>query len=83
VENADALAVTSGKYKNLVTIREAARIIPFSEKTLRNWRAEKKFSRIFVKLFGKVFIDLAEVDVMIKTDKERTVSEVKRLGLDD
>lgn len=81
--NASALEIAADKYKHLVTIREAAEILPFSEKTFRNWRAEGKYGRIFVRVFGKVMVDLSEVDLIIEVEKKKTVSEIMRLGLDD
>lgn len=46
--------------KDLIPIARAPEKIPIAEKTLRNWRCQGIYPQIFVKLGGKVFIDLGE-----------------------
>jgi hypothetical protein len=54
-------------FNNLIPIADAPKYIPFKVKTLRNWRTGKKYPDIFVKISGKVFIDLAKFEqVMLR-----------------
>jgi len=68
---------------NMVSISEAPNKIPFAEKTLRNWRFQGKYSQIFVKFGGKVFVNLDEVEKILDLKKEKAIKQAKRLGLDD
>jgi hypothetical protein len=81
--NSNTLAVTGSRHKNMVTIREAAEMIPYSENTLRNWRSDGKNMKLFVKAAGgKVLFDFDEWDKMIDIDKEETAKKEKRLKRD-
>ena len=69
--------------ENLIPISEAPSKISIAEKTLRNWRARGIYPRLFIKLGGKVFVDLGEFVRIVKEQKERATNEAKRLGLED
>lgn len=69
------------EFEHLVTIKKAANIYPFAEKTFRNWRSCGKHLQIFVKVGGRVLIDTREMDSLAIQDKEQTRETVKRLGL--
>jgi hypothetical protein len=83
--NSNERAATGSRHRNLVTIEEAAKIIPYSAKTLRNWRCNGKNMKLFVTSddFGKVLFDFDEWDKIIDSAKEKTARDSKRLGLDD
>ena len=68
---------------NIVPISEAPNKIPFAEKTLRNWRFQGKYSQIFIKFGGKVFVNLDECKKILDLKKEKAIKQAKRLGLDD
>lgn len=67
---------------NLIPIKEAPEKLPFAEKTLRNWRSQGVYPQMFVKLGGKVFIDLDELDKIIQAQKDKAIEQAKRLNLD-
>ena len=69
--------------KNLVPISEAPSKISIAEKTLRNWRAKGMYGRLFIKLGGKVFVDLSELARIVEMQKEKARTDVRRLGLED
>ena len=69
--------------KNLVPISEAPTKISIAEKTLRNWRAKGMYGRMFIKLGGKVFVDLSEFARIVEIQKEKAGKESRRLGFDD
>lgn len=69
--------------ENLVPIAEAPSKISIAEKTLRNWRASGIYPQLFIKLGGKVFVDLGEFVRIVKTQKEQATNEARRLGLED
>jgi hypothetical protein len=69
--------------KNLVPISEAPTKISIAEKTLRNWRAKGMYGRMFIKLGGKVFVDLSEFARIVEIQKEKASKESRRLGFDD
>ena len=52
-------------FKNLIPITDAPKHVPFKVKTLRNWRAGNKYPEIFVKISGKVFIDIVKFEQII------------------
>jgi len=70
-----------GLLQSLVHISEAPAIIGVAEKTLRNWRTKRLYPQIFVKLGGKVFINLEELENVVTRQVEKSVHEAKRLGL--
>lgn len=45
--------------------------VPLSPKTLRSWHSRGKFKIIFVKLSGKLLLDLDSYDKLIDEIKER------------
>ena len=69
--------------KNLVPISEVPSMISIAEKTLRNWRAKGMYGGLFIKLGGKVFVDLSELARIVEMQKEKARTEAMRLGLDD
>jgi hypothetical protein len=70
-------------FDNLIPLKEASSRIPFAEKTLRNWRSQRKYPQIFTKIGGKVFVDVSEFEAIIRQEKEAELEKVRRLGLDD
>ena len=66
---------------NIIHISKAPQKIQIAEKTLRNWRSQGIYPQLFIKIGGKVFIDLDEFENIIKTQKEKTIADAKRLGL--
>ena len=69
--------------KNLVPISEAPTKIPIAEKTLRNWRSRGMYPRMFIKMGGKVFVDLSEIARLVEMQKEEATINARRLGLED
>jgi len=74
----------NSRMDNLVSVPDAARLISnkISAKTIRNWRAKGLFPCLFVKIGGKLFVDMAELDKVIAREKERAQVEADRYGLD-
>lgn len=68
-------------FSKLVHIAEAPEIIGVAEKTLRNWRAQGKYPQIFVKLGGRVFVNLEEIAMIIERQTEKAIEDAKRMGL--
>ena len=66
---------------NIIHISEAPQKIKIAEKTLRNWRSQGIYPQLFIKIGGKVFVDLDEFRNIIKVQKEKTIANAKRLGL--
>ena len=58
------------KMKGLVPVREAAPILGYSWKTLYNWHHKKENLFIFVKINGKLRVDLSKCDQLIKYNKD-------------
>lgn len=56
-------------FKNLIHIADAPKHVQFSVKTLRNWRAGGKYPEIFVKISGKVFIDIVKFEQIMIREK--------------
>ena len=56
-------------FENLIPLTQLPTKIPIAEKTLRNWRSKGTNAQIFVKLGGKVFVDLDEL-AKIKTAQQ-------------
>ena len=77
------LVNTEDILKNLVPISEAPTKISIAEKTLRNWRAKGMYGWLFIKLGGKVFVDLGELARIVEGQKEKARTEAMRLGLED
>lgn len=57
--------------KDLIPIKDAPKCLPFAEKTLRNWRSQGLYPKLFVKLGGKVFINLAEFEKLVERQKNQ------------
>jgi hypothetical protein len=70
-------------FDNLIPLKEASSRIPFAVKTLRNWRTQRKYAKIFIKIGGKVFVDISEFEAIIRREKEAELEKVRRLCLDD
>jgi len=68
--------------KNLVPISEAPNRVSIAEKTLRNWRAKGMYPCLFIKLGGKVFVDLGEFEKIIEFQKKNALEQARRLGLE-
>ena len=67
--------------ENLVPISDAPAKLQFAEKTLRNWRSQGLYPQIFVKLGGKVFIDISEIEKIIQGQKSAALEKSRKLGL--
>ena len=67
--------------ERLLPIAEAAEKIHIAEKTLRNWRTKGIYPQIFIKLGGKLFIDLEELSVIIIRQREQAIADAKRLDI--
>jgi len=67
---------------NLIPIKDAPNHIPFAEKTLRNWRSDGVYPQLFIKLGGKVFIDLDEYEKLVQVQKDKANDMRKRFNLD-
>ena len=65
----------------LLPIAEAADKIHIAEKTLRNWRTKGVYPQIFIKLGGKLFIDLDELSGIIIRQREKAIADAKRLDI--
>ena len=72
---------TAETFNNIVPIKKVGDYIPFAPKTLRNWRSCGKYPQIFVKIGGRVFVDLKELQDLIEAQKAKAVKDAKRLGL--
>ncbi|QTA78523.1 putative DNA binding domain-containing protein [Desulfonema limicola] len=68
--------------ENIIPISEAPEKISIAEKTLRNWRSQGIYPQLFIKLGGKVFVDLSELAKIVTLQKEEAVEKMKRLGLE-
>ena len=64
-------------FENIIPITEVPTKIPIAEKTLRNWRYKGVYPQIFVKLGGKVFVDLEELAKIVAVQQKKA----KRLAL--
>ena len=67
---------------NLVPISEAPAHMNIAEKTLRNWRSQGIYSQIFVKIGGRVFINLAEYALIVQKEIDKAKTQAKRYDLD-
>ena len=67
--------------ENLVPISDAPGKVHIAEKTLRNWRCQGLYPQIFVKLGGKVFVDISEIEKIIQGQKDAALDQSRRLGL--
>jgi hypothetical protein len=67
---------------HIIHISEAPQKIKIAEKTLRNWRSQGIYPQLFIKIGGKVFIDLDEFENIIQAQKDRANDQRKRLNLD-
>lgn len=68
--------------ENLIHISDAPGKIQIAEKTLRNWRCQGLYPQIFVKLGGKVFVDMGEIEKIIQVQKKTALEQSRRLELD-
>jgi hypothetical protein len=64
-------------FENMIPLAQVPTKIPIAVKTLRNWRSKGMYPQIFVKLGGKVFVDLDEL-AKIKTVQQK---KAKRIAL--
>ena len=67
--------------ERLLPISEAADKIHIAEKTLRNWRKKGFYPQIFIKLGGKLFIDLEDLSGIILRQREKAIADAKRLDI--
>jgi len=67
-------------FENLVTIPEASEKTLIAEKTLRNWRCQGRYPQLFVKIGGKVFIDLGEFKNIVQEQKRKAAEAALRHG---
>lgn len=75
----------SPAYDDLVLLKDAPKELglPISVKTLRNWRAERVYPTLFVRIGGSVFLRKSELERIIEAQVETQLQEAKRLGLGD
>lgn len=66
--------------ENLVPISKASKETFIAEKTLRNWRCQGRYPQLFVKIGGKVFIDLGEFKNIVQEQKKKAAQAVIRQG---
>ena len=72
---------SSTLFEKIVPISEVPKYIAIAEKTLRNWRAQGIYPNIYIKLGGKVFVDLEELKRIIDVQKEENQRKARRLGM--
>lgn len=58
-------------FDNIMPIADVPKKIPIAEKTLRNWRYQGKYPQLFLKLGGKVFVDLDELAKLIAEQQKK------------
>ena len=68
-------------FDKLVHISKASELIDIAEKTLRNWRAQGRYPQIFVKLGGRVFVNMEEFALIVERQTEKAIEDAKRMGL--
>ena len=68
-------------FENIIPIADVPDKIQIAEKTLRNWRYKGINSQIFVKLGGKVFVDLSELAKIITRQQEKAKKAALRHDL--
>jgi predicted site-specific integrase-resolvase len=68
---------------NMVPLNEAPNHVPIAEKTLRNWRCQGRYPQIFIKIGGKVFLDVSEFKSILRRQKEKNIKNARRFGLYD
>ena len=64
-------------FENMVTLKDASKMIKLSERTLRNWRSQGKYPEIFVKFGGRVYVDMTMVKAMIEKDRTANLKRLK------
>ena len=64
-------------FENIIPIAEVPNKIPIAEKTLRNWRYKGMYRQIFVKIGGKVFVDLGELEKIITEQQDKAKLSLK------
>ena len=68
-------------FENIIPIAQVPAKIRIAEKTLRNWRYKGLYPQIFVKLGGKVFVDLDELQKIKESQQEKARKLVLRHDL--
>lgn len=70
-------------YHDLVLLKDAPRDLglPISVKTLRNWRSQRLYPGLFVKVGGSVFLRKSELERIIQEQLDEQMQEARRLGL--
>ena len=70
-------------YQDLVLLKDAPRDLglPISVKTLRNWRSQRLYPGLFVKVGGSVFLRKSELERIIQEQLDEQMNEASRLGL--
>ena len=64
----------------LMSIPEASKKVHIAEKTLRNWRSIGIYPQIFVKLGGRVFVDIREIERLLEVQKQAARDQLRRIG---
>lgn len=70
-------------YEDLVLLKDAPRDLglPISVKTLRNWRSQRLYPCLFVKVGGSVFLRKSELERIIQEQLDEQMQEARRLNL--
>jgi hypothetical protein len=68
-------------FENMIPLTQVPTKIPIAVKTLRNWRSKGTHAQIFVKLGGKVFVDLDELAKIITRQQEKAKKAALRHDL--
>ena len=68
-------------FDNVVPLKDVPKRICIAEKTLRNWRCKGVHAHIFVKLGGKVFVNLDELNQIVADQVSEAKKQARRLGL--
>lgn len=70
-------------YQDLVLLKDAPRDLglPISVKTLRNWRSQRLYPGLFVKVGGSVFLRKSELERIIQEQLDEQMQEARRLEL--
>ena len=69
-------------FDDLVLLKDAPKELglKISEKTLRNWRSERVYPTLFVRLGGSVFLRKSELNRIIRSQLEEQLEDAKRFG---
>jgi hypothetical protein len=68
-------------FENIIPITQVPTKIPIAEKTLRNWRYNGTYPQIFIKIGGKVFVDMGELAKIITAQQKRAKKAALRHDL--